>query len=108
MGVFAIEKGAFAGLSAEDQQIVREVMLRYIDDLDREAREDNRKASEVLAKSGLQTVDVNAADVDGWRGTIEALFPKVRERSDIDAPVFDRLLALLTDYRRTHPEPGRQ
>jgi TRAP-type C4-dicarboxylate transport system substrate-binding protein len=108
MGVFAIEKGAFAGLSTEDQQIVREVMLRYIDDLDREAREDNRKASEVLAKSGLQTVDVNAADVDGWRRTIEALFPKVRERSDIDAPVFDRLLALLADYRRTHPEPGRQ
>jgi TRAP-type transport system periplasmic protein len=108
MGVFAIEKGAFAGLSAEDQQIVREVMQRYINDLDREAREDNRKASDVLAKSGLQTVDVNAADVDGWRRTIEALFPKLRERSDIDAPVFDRLLAMLAEYRRTHPEPGRQ
>jgi TRAP-type C4-dicarboxylate transport system substrate-binding protein len=108
MGVFAIEKSAFAGLGAEDQQIVREVMLRYINDLDREAREDNRKASDVLARSGLQTVDVNAADVDGWRRTIEALFPKVRERSDIDAPAFDRLLAMLADYRRTHPEPGRQ
>jgi TRAP-type C4-dicarboxylate transport system substrate-binding protein len=108
MGVFAIEKSAFSGLSAEDQQIVREVMQRYINELDREARDDNRKAAEVMARSGLQTVDVNATDVDGWRRTIEALFPKLRERSDIDVAAFDKSLALLADYRRTHPEPARQ
>jgi TRAP-type C4-dicarboxylate transport system substrate-binding protein len=108
MGVFAIEKGTFTGLSAEDQQIVREVMQRYINDLDREARDDNRKAAEVLARSGLQTVNVNSVDVDGWRRTIEGLFPKLRERPDIDVAAFDRLLAVLADYRRTHPEPARQ
>jgi TRAP-type C4-dicarboxylate transport system substrate-binding protein len=108
MGVFAIEKSVFSGLSAEDQQIVREVMQRYINQLDREARDDNRKAADVMARSGLQTVNVNAADVDGWRRTIEALFPKLRERSDIDVAAFDRSLALLADYRRTHPEPARQ
>jgi len=108
MGVFAIEKSAFSGLSAEDQQIVREVMQRYIRDLDREARDDNLKAAEVLAKSGLETVNVNAADVDGWRRTIEGLFPKLRARPDIDAALFDRLLATLVEYRRTHPDPARQ
>jgi len=106
MGVFAIEKGVFSGLSAADQQVVREVMQRYIGELDREARDDNRKAGEVLAKSGLQSVTVDATDVAGWRSTIESLFPKLRERSDIDAVMFDRLLALLADYRRTHPEPA--
>jgi hypothetical protein len=36
------------------------------------------------------------------------LFPKLRERPDIDVAAFDRLLAVLADYRRTHPEPARQ
>jgi TRAP-type C4-dicarboxylate transport system substrate-binding protein len=103
MGVFAIEKDVYAGLSPGDQQIVREVMGRYIEALDREAREDNRRAAEVLATSGLQTVTVNETDVEGWRRTIESIHPKLRERPDIDAAMFDRLLAVLADYRRMHP-----
>jgi TRAP-type C4-dicarboxylate transport system substrate-binding protein len=103
MGVFAIEKDVYAALSAEDQRIVREVMSRHIERLDREARDDNRKAAEVLARSGLQTVTVNAADVEGWRRTIESIHPKLRTRPDIDAAMFDRLLAILAEHRRAHP-----
>ena len=103
MGVFAIEKGAFSALSGDDQRVVREVMGRYCHELDREARDDNRKAAEVLARSGLQTVTVNDADVQGWRKTIENIHPQLRARPDIDAALFDRLLALLAEYRRAHP-----
>jgi TRAP-type C4-dicarboxylate transport system substrate-binding protein len=103
MGVFAIEKSVFSGLSPEDQQVVREVMGRYIQTLDREARDDNRKAAEVLARSGLQTVTVDAANVEGWRKTIEGVYPQLRARPDIDAAMFDRLLVVLAEYRRTHP-----
>ena len=103
MGVFAIEKGAYSALSANDQRVIREVMERYCHQLDREAREDNRKATEVLVRSGLQTVTVNEADVAGWRKTIESIHPQLRARPDIDAALFDRLLAVLAEYRRTHP-----
>ncbi len=103
MGIFAIEKGAFSALTAADQQIVREVMSRYIGDLDREARDDNRRAAEVLASSGLKTVTVNAADVEVWRSTIQSIYPQLRERPDIDAVMFDRMLAVLAEYRRTRP-----
>ena len=103
MGIFAIEKGAYSGLSAADQQIVREVMGRYIGGLDREARDDNRRAAEVLARSGLQTVTVEGADVEGWRRTIESIYPQLRGRPDLDAAMFDRMLAVLAEYRRTHP-----
>ena len=103
MGIFAIEKSAYAALSAEDQHIVREVMGRYIGDLDREARDDNRRAAEVLARSGLQTVTVDDADVAEWRSTLESIHPQLRARPDIDAAMFDRLLGLLADYRRAHP-----
>ena len=103
MGVFAIEKGAYAALTADDQKIIREVMSRYILGLDREARDDNRRAAEVLASSGLQTVTVNAADVEVWRSTLESIQPQLRQRPEIDAAMFDRLLAMLAEYRRTHP-----
>ena len=104
MGVFAIEKSAFSALMPADQQIVREVMGRHLGLLDRESREDNRKANEVLAKAGIQSVTVNASDVEGWRRTIEGLYPKLRQRSDIDVPLLDQLLAVLADYRRAHPD----
>lgn len=104
MGIFAIEKNAFNALMPGDQQIVREVMSRYLGQLDREARDDNRKALEVLNKAGIQTVTVNSSDVEGWRHTIESLYPKLRERPDVDVALLDQLLAVLNDYRRTHPE----
>ncbi len=104
MGIFAIEKTAFYALTPDDQKIVREVMSRYMGQLDRDARADNRQATEVLAKSGLQTVTVNDKDVDAWRRTIEGLHPKLRDRPDIDAALFDELLMILADYRRTHPD----
>jgi TRAP-type C4-dicarboxylate transport system substrate-binding protein len=104
MGIFAIDKNVFAGLTPEDQSTVREVMTRYIGALDREAREDNRQAAEVLAKTGIQTVTVNAADLASWRSTLESVWPQLRSRSDFDAATFDRILALLAEYRRAHPE----
>ena len=103
MGVFAIEKGAYSALSAEDQHVVREVMGRYVQQLDHEARDDNRKATEVLARAGLTTVTVDNADVESWRKTIESIHPQLRARPDIDAAMFDRLLAMLAEYRRAHP-----
>jgi TRAP-type C4-dicarboxylate transport system substrate-binding protein len=103
MGVFAIEKGAYSALSAEDQGVVREVMGRYVHQLDHEARDDNRKATEALTQAGLTTVTVNSADVEGWRKTIESIHPQLRARPDIDGALFDRLLAMLAEYRRAHP-----
>jgi TRAP-type C4-dicarboxylate transport system substrate-binding protein len=104
MGVFAIEKNAFNALMPADQAVVREVMGRYLGKLDHEARDDNRKAAEVLAKNGLQSVTVNNSDVEGWRQTVESLFPKLRERTDVDVGLLDQLLMVLADYRREHPE----
>jgi TRAP-type C4-dicarboxylate transport system substrate-binding protein len=104
MGIFAIDKGVFHRLTSADQQVVREVMSRFLTDLDMAAREDNRRAAEVLEKSGLQSVTVNDADVEVWRRTIEGTYPRLRQRPDIDAPMLDELLSVLAEYRGSHPE----
>jgi TRAP-type transport system periplasmic protein len=102
MGVFAIERDAFYKLSPEDQQVVRDVMGTTMRALDHAARDDNVKAAEVLAKSGIKTVDVNLANVTEWRTTVEGIYPELRKRPDIDAALFDDLLATLAAYRADH------
>jgi TRAP-type C4-dicarboxylate transport system substrate-binding protein len=102
-GIFAIEKGAFNALTPDDQKVVREVMTRVMTGLDRESRDDDKRAAEVLASSGVQTVSVNAADVEGWRRTLEGLYPQIRERPDVDKQLFDELRAILAEYRKAHP-----
>ncbi|HLF11261.1 MAG TPA: TRAP transporter substrate-binding protein DctP [Gammaproteobacteria bacterium] len=103
MGIFAIEADTFRGLDGADQQIIREVMGEVTTRLDRTAREDNARADEVLQKSGLQPVDVNAPDVAAWRRTIEGVYPQLRERPDIDGPMLDELLGLLAEHRASRP-----
>ncbi len=102
MGVFAIEKDAFGGLSPADQQVVREVMGRFMSELDEAARTDNERAAEVLASSGVKTVDVNAGDVENWRHAVESIYPELRKRPEFGGPLFDELLGILADYRRSH------
>jgi hypothetical protein len=51
----------------------------------------------------VQTVPVERADVEGWRRSVEALYPQIRERPDFDKPMFDELSATLGEYRKAHP-----
>jgi TRAP-type C4-dicarboxylate transport system substrate-binding protein len=103
MGIFAIEKNAFGQLTADDQKIVRDVMGQSMGELDKTARTDNERAMETLLRSGLKSVAVDAANVDNWRRSIEALYPRLGTRPDIDGAMFEELLGILADYRRSHP-----
>ena len=102
-GVPAIEKEAFGHLSAEDQNVVREVMTKTLSGLDHEARAENEHAYDTLLSAGLKPVEVGAADLDTWRHTIEGMYPQLRSRPDINAELFDELQAILAEYRKAHP-----
>lgn len=99
MGAFAIDTKSFERLSESDQSLVRDVMTDVVHSLDLAAREDNKEALEVMYNSGIQEVSVDPANVEGWRQKIEAIYPDLRRRQDVDAAFLDRLLAVLSDYR---------
>jgi TRAP-type transport system periplasmic protein len=103
MGVFAIEKRTYDRLEAADQRVIEEVMTGVMSGIDTAARDDNRQARRVLADSGVQPVQVETANVDDWRRTIEDLYPEYRRRADVDAELFDELLDVLAEYRASHP-----
>lgn len=107
MGIVAIERDAFMKLDPADQTVVREVMTEIATRLDRTARNDNERANQVLRDSGLEHVEVDAADVAEWRRTVEGTYSQLRERSDIDKHMLDELLGLLAEYRAGRAAAGR-
>jgi TRAP-type C4-dicarboxylate transport system substrate-binding protein len=104
MGIFAIERDAYSKLTADDQQVIRDVMSKTMGQLDHEARDDNEHARAVLHQAGLQPVTVDASHIAEWRANVESLYPQLRQRPDIDAAMFDQLLAILAEYRKSHPD----
>lgn len=109
MGVLAIDRRAFARLDEADRAVVDEVVGETVRGLDRAARDDNRRAREVLERSGVEIVQVREAGVDALRGTVEDLYPELKTRPDVDGPMLERLLALLGDYRAGGaPERGSE
>jgi TRAP-type transport system periplasmic protein len=107
MGVFAIDASAFRRLSAADQGVVREVMSEVMIGIDRASRPDNERAREVMTQAGVQPVTVAPSDVEDLRNSIEAIYPQLRGRSDIDGMLFDELLAILGEFRAGRGASGR-
>jgi hypothetical protein len=69
--------------------------------IDSASRDDNAEARRIMSQMGIETVAVNRADVESWRQVIEAQYPDLRRRRDIDVALFDEMLALLDEYRAT-------
>ena len=99
IGIFAIESRVFYRLSEEDQAIVRDVMTNTVNSLDKVAREDEEEVRTVLKNTGIKFVPVDSSDVIGWRHTINALYPKLQQRNDIDAVILEQVLGHLSNYR---------
>lgn len=99
MGVFVLAKDVFRRLREDDQAVVRSVIENVMAGIDAASRDDNEEARQVMANMGIQTVPVNAGDVEEWREIIRAQYPDIRRRRDIDAELFDEMLALLEAYR---------
>jgi TRAP-type C4-dicarboxylate transport system substrate-binding protein len=106
MGVFALDARVFGSLSGEDQQIVREVIGGVMRDIDRASREDNRRAAEVMTSTGVAPIAVTNTDIESLRSTIEAIYPTLRGRTDVDVMMFDELLEVLAEYRAQQGSPA--
>ncbi len=108
MGIFALDGRVFERLSAGDRQVVREVMTDVVQRLDRQAREDNVRAREAMENIGIEFVEVNPADVAGFRATIASSYPELKRRNVVDSQLLDELLETLEAYRQSRsPAAGR-
>jgi TRAP-type C4-dicarboxylate transport system substrate-binding protein len=101
MGVFAIAADVFYGLAPGDQAVMRSVIGEVMAGIDSDSRADNEEARRIMANMGIETVPVASTDVEVWRQVIAEQLPNLRRRRDIDAELFDEMLALLQEFRAT-------
>jgi len=106
MGIFGLDARVFGQLSDDDQQTVRTVMEDVFRRLDEQARADNAQAREVMEELGIEFVPVNSAEVMDWRATISGIYPRLRDRDEIDGEFFDELLDTLREYRSLPDSPA--
>lgn len=98
-GTMVIDKKAFRRVSSADQKIVREVMEKIYQRLDRANRIDNDKAIQAMIDSGIAFVDSSEGEKAKWRGIVADLVDDMRHEGAFSAELYARLQSLLTEYR---------
>jgi len=99
-GFLVIADNAFKKLSAEDQELVREVLNRSFKSIDRQSRKDNAQALAVLKRQGIGFVEPPPKDLKRWRRTVDTAVKKLERKGFFSKGVVERVRKLLADYRR--------
>ncbi len=99
IGFLALDKKAFAKLSADDQKVVREVLTGVSEVIDAANRADDSKAMAALEGAGLTFVNPDPAAVEGWRQQVLAANARMAGEGLFSASLYAEVLALLDEYR---------
>jgi len=94
-----IDSRAFSRLSAEDQQVVREVMEGIYRKFDQNGVMDNREALQALLDGGMELASPDVSEVDEWRRIVNKSHHKLASNGVFDITLLDRMQNLLDEYR---------
>jgi TRAP-type C4-dicarboxylate transport system substrate-binding protein len=98
-GTTVVSAKAFGRMSAEDQQIVREVMGRANRELDATSRSDNAEAREALAGQGVEFVDPTTETRAKWEEIAAVATRKLVAQRDYDPATVAMVEKLVKAYR---------
>ncbi len=106
MGVFAIDARAWMRIDEADRKTASAILTKTMHGLDEAARSDNSSALAELRKAGVKIVHVEPDALAELRREMNAVYPELEKRPEVNAQLFDQELGLLRDYRAAHPEAG--
>ena len=98
-GTTIVSSKAFNRLSAEDREIVREVMGRANRELDATSRSDNAEARKALAAQGVVFVDPTPETRKQWESIAEAATAKLVAQQNYDPAAVAMVENLVKAYR---------
>ena len=99
-GVLIVDRQAFDKISAADQHIVRSVMGRVIEEIDRRSRADNLQAADVLKKQGIEFLEPTQEAADELRRTIASANSRIEQDGNMSADKVKELNDYLTEFRQ--------
>ena len=98
-GVLVLDKKAFNKISITDQKIVREVLNRVVNEVDKQSRLDNINATKALKNQGVEFIDPSQQATDELRHVIEGVNEELVKTGTLSKPMVDRLNEHLMEYR---------
>lgn len=99
VGALAIDKKAFAKLTAADQLVVREVMGKVFVDVSLQNRKDNVAAYNALLKQGIKVVKPSAAEMVEWEKYAELANTAIVKAGIVSQPAATQMGAALVAFR---------
>jgi TRAP-type C4-dicarboxylate transport system substrate-binding protein len=98
-GALVIDKRPFSRLRLADQLVVREVMEGVNRYLDERGAEDDLEFMSALLDGGIDTVNVELAQIESWRIKVQASNRRLAEQGAFSKSKLDMLEKYLADYR---------
>ena len=99
MGFMAIDKKAFAKVSAPDQQIIREVMTEVYARYDVLNLADDDAAKKALFEAGLKRVVPDADELDGIRAVLQQSNSEIANRGIVSLPLYKEMMEYVAQRR---------
>jgi TRAP-type C4-dicarboxylate transport system substrate-binding protein len=97
-GALVIDKRPFSRLRPGDQLVFREVMERVHRYLDEQGAEDDAQFMSALLGGGIETVKVELAQIESWRGRVLASNRHLAEQGEFSKSMLVTLERYLADY----------
>lgn len=98
-GLLVIEKSAFNKLSKLDQQIMRNVMGRVFDEINKQNRIDNRGAFTAIQNQGVELVKPETEQLHEWRRYADAATKRLIEAGKISPEIVSTVEQQLKQFR---------
>lgn len=100
MGFMAIDKRAFDKLSADDQAVVREVMMKTYESFDRQNLVDNAGARDELIRQKIESVPFDPAEIAQVRQVLHESNLELGAKGEFSLAVYEQMIALAEEYRQ--------
>jgi TRAP-type C4-dicarboxylate transport system substrate-binding protein len=98
--MLAVDRGAFGKLTPGEQQIVRDVMGRAFNEIDRQNRIDNVKALEVLQNQGVAFIKIPEDVRAEWQAKASEVAKRLIDSGKLSHEIVSQLESLLAAYRK--------
>ena len=98
-GLLAMDRRAFARLTAQDQSAVRKAFQAMSQRLDRRDAQDNEEAGRALKNAGLEYLVLSPQEAGRWRQAFHEIYPLLVREAGMSPQLHARIMQSLAQFR---------